>query len=81
MSNGGTQSPPLENTGEHKPIGAADKSGAKLEEGVKDSVQRSGYFGGDGAGKQATDSGSGVSDAAISGAESAGQNIETKQST
>ncbi|KAF8605061.1 hypothetical protein BDV93DRAFT_521941 [Ceratobasidium sp. AG-I] len=79
---GGTQSPPLENTGEHQPIGAAGKSGEPLKEGVKDSVQRSGYFGGDGkSGQQATDSGSGISDAAISSAENAGQNIETKQST
>lgn len=44
MSSGGTQSPPLENTGEHQPIGAAGKSGAPLEEGVKDSVQRSGWL-------------------------------------
>jgi len=78
---GGTQSPPLENTGEHQPVGAANKAGKPLEEGVKDSVQRSGYFGGDKSGKEATDSGSGVSDAAISGAETAARDIESKQST
>jgi hypothetical protein len=40
----GTQSPPLEATGEHRPIGAADKDGAPLKEGVKDSVQRAGLY-------------------------------------
>ncbi|KDN42969.1 hypothetical protein RSAG8_06495, partial [Rhizoctonia solani AG-8 WAC10335] len=42
----GTQSPPLEATGEHQPIGAANKQGQPLKEGVKDTEQRAAYFGG-----------------------------------
>jgi hypothetical protein len=41
-ANTGTQSPPLEATGEHQPIGAAGKDGKPLPEGVKDSEQRAG---------------------------------------
>ncbi|KAG8984475.1 hypothetical protein FRB90_005306 [Tulasnella sp. 427] len=41
----GTQSPPVENTAGTSPIGKFDLSG-KVAEGIPDSVQRQGYFGG-----------------------------------
>ncbi|KAJ1311671.1 hypothetical protein OPQ81_010145 [Rhizoctonia solani] len=68
--------PPLESTGEHRPIGAADKKGEPLKEGVKDTEQRAAYFGGQ---KQASDvpnAETGVSDEAVSGAQKAAEAVE-----
>ncbi|QRV76075.1 GEF1 protein [Ceratobasidium sp. AG-Ba] len=74
----GTQSPPLEATGEHQPIGAASKDGKPLAEGVKDSEQRGQYFGNKSATQPQT--GSGPSEAAISAADHAAKNVEVKDS-
>ncbi|KAH7345222.1 hypothetical protein B0J17DRAFT_638867 [Rhizoctonia solani] len=58
----GTQSPPLEATGEHQPIGAANKQGKPLEEGVKDTEQRAAYFGGQKNASDVPNTGDGVPD-------------------
>ncbi|KAG9023135.1 hypothetical protein FS837_005952 [Tulasnella sp. UAMH 9824] len=44
-SNLGTQSPPVDYTAGSKPIGKFDLSG-RVAEGIPDSTQRQGYFGG-----------------------------------
>ncbi|KAG8955146.1 hypothetical protein FRC04_009604 [Tulasnella sp. 424] len=44
-SNLGTQSPPVDFTAGTRPIGKYDLSG-RVAEGIPDSVQRKGYFGG-----------------------------------
>ncbi|CAE6335935.1 hypothetical protein RSOLAG1IB_02232 [Rhizoctonia solani AG-1 IB] len=72
----GTQSPPLESTGEHRPIGAADKGGQPLKEGVKDSEQRAAYFGGKGNSSDITNTGGKIPDEAIAGAQKAAESIE-----
>ncbi|KAF8761272.1 hypothetical protein RHS01_01039 [Rhizoctonia solani] len=71
----GTQSPPLESTGEHRPIGAADKTGQPLKEGVKDIEQRAAYFGGE---KNASDvlTPEVNPDEAIAGAQKAAESVE-----
>ncbi|KAG9098546.1 hypothetical protein FS749_003587 [Ceratobasidium sp. UAMH 11750] len=74
----GTQSPPLESTGEHQPIGAASKDGKPLPEGVKDSEQRAAYFGGEPSGPKAESGSTGVSAEAIAGAEKAAKDVESK---
>ncbi|KAG8720542.1 hypothetical protein FRC08_018895 [Ceratobasidium sp. 394] len=71
----GTQSPPLESTGEHQPIGAASKDGKPLPEGVKDSEQRAAYFGGESSGPKAE---SGSTGEAITAAEKAAKDVESK---
>ncbi|KAG8744710.1 hypothetical protein FRC10_009624 [Ceratobasidium sp. 414] len=73
----GTQSPPLEFTGEHQPIGAARKDGKPLPEGVKDSEQRAAYFGGGSDGPK-IESSSGVSAEAIATAEKSARDVESK---
>ncbi|KAG8738751.1 hypothetical protein FRC12_016628 [Ceratobasidium sp. 428] len=74
----GTESPPLEATGEHQPIGAASKSGQPLPEGVKDTQQRGQYFGGEET-KDTKTSGSGASAEAIAAAEKSAKDVESKQ--
>ncbi|KAG8901988.1 hypothetical protein FRC00_002925 [Tulasnella sp. 408] len=44
-SNLGTQSPPADYTADSKPLGKFDLSG-RVAEGIPDSIQRQGYFGG-----------------------------------
>ncbi|KAG9126520.1 hypothetical protein FRC07_003142 [Ceratobasidium sp. 392] len=73
----GTESPPLEATGEHQPIGAASKDGKPLAEGVKDAQQRATYFGGDSTDSN-PQSGKGVSAEAIAGADKSGKDVESK---
>ncbi|CAE6486196.1 unnamed protein product [Rhizoctonia solani] len=75
----GTQSPPLEATGEHQPIGAADKKGEPLKEGLKDSEQRAAYFGGEKKAGDVPNSGGDVSDEAIANAQKAGEAVELQR--
>ncbi|GAB1519340.1 hypothetical protein RhiTH_002406 [Rhizoctonia solani] len=72
----GTQSPPLESTGEHRPIGAADKTGQPLKEGVKDIEQRAAYFGGEKNASDVPNAGGRIPDEAIAGAQKAAESVE-----
>ncbi|CUA77522.1 hypothetical protein RSOLAG22IIIB_02537 [Rhizoctonia solani] len=75
----GTQSPPLEATGEHQPVGAADKSGQRLEPGVKDVEQRAAYFGGQKNAEDVPNAGGQISDEAIANAQKAAEAIELQR--
>ncbi|KAG8763738.1 hypothetical protein FRC11_013193 [Ceratobasidium sp. 423] len=72
----GTQSPPLESTGEHHPVGAANKTGQPLKEGVKDTEQRAAYFGGQKNAGDIPNPGGRISDEAIAAAQKAAEAIE-----
>ncbi|CAE6524256.1 unnamed protein product [Rhizoctonia solani] len=72
----GTQSPPLEATGEHRPIGAANKDGQPLKEGVKDTEQRAAYFGGQKNASDVSNTGGQISDDAIAAGQKAADATE-----
>ncbi|CAE6421734.1 unnamed protein product [Rhizoctonia solani] len=75
----GTQSPPLEATGEHQPIGAADKKGQPLKEGLKDTEQRAAYFGGEKKAGDVPNAGGDVSDEAVANAQKAAESVELQR--
>ncbi|CAE7208155.1 unnamed protein product [Rhizoctonia solani] len=75
----GTQSPPLESTGEHQPIGAANKEGKPLKEGVKDMEQRAAYFGGQKNDSDVPNTGSGIPDEAIDNAQKAADAVDLQR--
>ncbi|KAF8679876.1 RhoGEF domain [Rhizoctonia solani] len=63
-------------TGEHRPIGAADKTGQPLKEGVKDIEQRAAYFGGEKNASDVPNAGGKIPDEAIAGAQKAAESVE-----